>query len=327
MGLHARKSPAKGALTAPADPVEPAAIWTPAVLLNSLKSQYHAWTSATRRRPWRMHTGPIVRGFLLRAVPIISSLPGGHWGDETGIHLLILGGLSHRNGDCLCSVPLGSSPAVAHPLARLEAVTSRDERPDVRQCRRPTCCCTSKSRTDLFRADGRCLLERPGLRCGQRSQASSSPSPACSGLPESVARDCLPVHLYRRRDILCLARHGDPSAQGNPAPDRRPPLCRSTGGPRQPDRDRQPSLDLCRIDTLVEGKTPFLAWDPRSGRLQVINDIYGNAVGDRVLCEVVDRLGDRSGHDIQFGRIGATSSPSSLSAAVKPPMWRRSAML
>lgn len=62
--------------------------------VSSLVHQYHAWTNQVRRQALAEAYTPIVRGFLLPGTAYYLFVTWGHWKDETGIYLMVLGGLS-----------------------------------------------------------------------------------------------------------------------------------------------------------------------------------------------------------------------------------------
>ena len=61
---------------------------------------------------------------------------------------------------------------------------------------------------------------------------------------------------------------------------------------------------LSRIESLVEEQKPFWIGILDLDGFKSINDIYGHAVGDHLLCEVVERLKLRQTDGVEFGRIG-----------------------
>lgn len=62
--------------------------------VSSLVHQYRAWTNQVRRQALAEAYTPIVRGFLLPGTAYYMFVTWGHWKDESGIYLMVLGGLS-----------------------------------------------------------------------------------------------------------------------------------------------------------------------------------------------------------------------------------------
>lgn len=64
------------------------------MMFDLLTRHYRVWTSAVRRQAMADAYRPIVRGFLLPGAAYYLFVTWGHWRDETGAQLIMLGGLS-----------------------------------------------------------------------------------------------------------------------------------------------------------------------------------------------------------------------------------------
>lgn len=63
-------------------------------LLSLLRRHHQLWASKTRQEAMAEAYRPIVRGFLVPGTAYYLFVTWGHWKDETGANLLLLGGLS-----------------------------------------------------------------------------------------------------------------------------------------------------------------------------------------------------------------------------------------
>ncbi|MDH4442201.1 MAG: EAL domain-containing protein [Rhizobium sp.] len=304
MGLDTKDAVSPGILNPPGNAVTGHQAWSMAALSRSLKNQYHAWTSATRRRAMADAYRPIVRGFLLPGCAYYLVVTWGHWQDESGSHFLILAGLSLATALAYALFRWVLLPAGGTPLARLEAVGLAT---NALMYSNVVAYMTLHFEEQkliyfvlmavVFSTTGvtlRATLASVVLSIASMFWFATKASPevahqfAFIGVATSFAS--LGMATLLRKAIL-----------------------------RQIDArlfaDQLASLDsltgianrrsiFAKIDRLVENKSPFWIGILDLDGFKSINDIYGHAVGDHVLCEVVDRLGHRHDADVQFGRIG-----------------------
>lgn len=304
MRVHARKSPTEGALNAPDRAAVPVAMWSPRTLLRSLNSQYHAWTSATRRRAMADAYRPIVRGFLLPGCAYYLFVTWGHWQDESSLHFLFLGGLSLATAIAYALFRWVLLPAGRTPLARLEVVGFGTNALMYGNVVAYMALHFEEQKliyfvlmAVVFSTTGvtlRATLASVIVSIASMFWFASKASPdiahqfAFIGVATSFAS--LGMATLLRKAIL---RQIDARLFA----DQLAALDSLTGIANR-------RSIFARIDTLAEGKMPFWLGILDLDGFKSINDIYGHAIGDRVLCEVVDRLGQQSGAEVQFGRIG-----------------------
>ena len=92
------------------------------MMFDLLTRHYRVWTSAVRRQAMADAYRPIVRGFLLPGAAYYLFVTWGHWRDETGAQLIMLGGLSLATAICYLLFRTVLLPEGKTSLARLEAV-------------------------------------------------------------------------------------------------------------------------------------------------------------------------------------------------------------
>jgi diguanylate cyclase (GGDEF)-like protein len=300
MGRNANEAVPHG----PAEPARVAHHLGIASLLHQLKSQYHVWTSATRRRAMADAYRPIVRGFLLPGCAYYVFVTWAHWGDETGVELLILAGFSLATAIAYAVFRWGFLPAGRTPLARLEAIGLATNALMYGNVVAYMILHFEEQKliyfvlmAVVFSTTGvtlRATLASVVVSIASMFWFAQKASPdiahqfAFIGVATSFAS--LGMATLLRKAIL---RQIDARLFA----DQLAALDSLTGIANR-------RSIFARIDRLVEEGTPCWIGILDLDGFKSINDIYGHAVGDHVLCEVVDRLGERNDPDIQFGRIG-----------------------
>jgi diguanylate cyclase (GGDEF)-like protein len=291
----------------PQGPAEPERGTHPSGLASffrSLKSQYHVWTSATRRRAMADAYRPIVRGFLLPGCAYYIFVTWGHWQDETGLNLLILAGISLSTACLYALFRSVMLPAGRTQLRRLEAIGVIT---NLLMYANVVAYMTLHFEEQkliyfvlmavVFSTTGvtlRATLASVTVSIATMFWFSHKAAPeiayqfAFIGIATSFAS--LGMATLLRKAIL---RQIDARLFA----DQLAALDSLTGIANR-------RSIFARIDRLVEESTPCWIGILDLDGFKSINDIYGHAVGDRVLCEVVHRLGERNDPDIQFGRIG-----------------------
>ncbi|RST86733.1 EAL domain-containing protein [Aquibium carbonis] len=247
---------------------------------------------------------PIVRGFLLPGCAYYLFVTWGHWRDETGSNLLILGGISLSTAVAYALFRAVLLPEGRTSLARLEAVGLVANlllyanvlaymllhREDERLVYFVLIAVVFSTSGVTLRGTIACVMLSIGTLLWFARDASPvlAEQYAFIGVATSFASvgmaTLLRKAILRQIDARLLA---DQMAQ----------------------RDSQTGIAnrraiFGRMDELVRARTPFWIGILDLDGFKAINDIYGHAVGDSVLCEVVARLEGRSSDRVRFGRIG-----------------------
>ncbi len=304
MGQYANNAAPHDALHGPVEPAKADHPFSPAVLLRNLKRQYHVWTSATRRRAMADAYRPIVRGFLLPGCAYYIFVTWGHWQDETGLQFWILGGISLATAILYGLFRSVMLPAGRTPLHRLEAIGLITNLLMYANVVAYMMLRFEEQKLIYF-----VLMAVVFSTTGVTLRATLASVVISIASMFWFAQQAAPEIAYQFAFIGVATSF---ASLGMATLLRKAIL-------RQIDArlfaDQLAALDsltgianrrsiFARIDKLVDERTPCWIGILDLDGFKSINDIYGHAVGDHVLCEVVDRLGERNDPDIQFGRIG-----------------------
>jgi diguanylate cyclase (GGDEF)-like protein len=304
MGRYAKKAVPHVASNGPGETAGADHPLGPVSLLRNLKSQYHVWTSATRRRAMADAYRPIVRGFLLPGCFYYIFVTWGHWQDETGLNFLILAGISLSTAILYGIFRSVMLPAGRTQLPRLEAIGLITNLLMYANVVAYMMLHFEEQKLIYF-----VLMAVVFSTTGVTLRATLASVVISIASMFWFAQKAAPEIAYQFAFIGVATSF---ASLGMATLLRKAIL-------RQIDArlfaDQLAALDsltgianrrsiFARIDRLVEEGTPCWIGILDLDGFKSINDIYGHAVGDHVLCEVVDRLGERNDHDIQFGRIG-----------------------
>lgn len=265
---------------------------------------YRTWASATRKQAMADAYRPIIRGFLAPGFVYYLFVTWGHWHDEEGLHLAILAGISLLTATCYALFRWFCLPDGLTSLRRLEAVGVAtnllmysnvlaymllhfEEQKLVYFVLMAVVFSTSgvTLRGTLFTVAlsiATMFWFATGLSAENFSRfafigvATSFAAFGMATLLRKAILRQIDARLYADQISLEDSLTGIANR-------------RSLFG----------SMDLHVLE-----HRPFWVGILDLDGFKSINDIYGHAVGDRLLCHVVDRLKQQASADIQFGRIG-----------------------
>ncbi|MDH4412643.1 MAG: EAL domain-containing protein [Rhizobium sp.] len=274
------------------------------MLGEAVKRQYRVWTNISRRRAMAEAYRPIVRGFLLPGAAYYFLVTWLHWQDESGAEFVILGGISLLTAVLYTAFRWGLLPRGRTSLKRLEAVGFTTNLLMYSNVLAYMLLHFEEQKliyfvlmAVVFSTTGvtlRATLASVILSIGSLFWFSAQASPDVAqqfvfiGLATSFAAfgmaSLLRKAIMRQIDARLLADQLAARDSLTGIANRR--------------------SVFSRIEELVEEQKPFWVGILDLDGFKSINDIYGHAVGDHVLCEVVERLKLRQRSDVEFGRIG-----------------------
>jgi len=273
-------------------------------MLEPLVNQYRVWTNGARRQAMAEAYLPIVRGFLLPGTAYYLFVTWGHWRDESGALLAILGGLS-------------LSTAIAYHLFRKSALAGRE---------------ISLGRLEavglltnlLMYAN---VLAYMFLHFEQEKLVYFVLMAVVFSTTGVTLRSTLASVTLSIATLLWLAHQTSPerfqqfafigvatsfAAFGMATLLRKAILRQIDARLRADDMALRDSLTgipnrrsiFGRIERLEQDQQPFWLGILDLDGFKSINDIYGHAVGDTLLCAVVARLQQQLPASVTVGRIG-----------------------
>jgi diguanylate cyclase (GGDEF)-like protein len=273
-------------------------------MLESLVNQYRVWTNGARRQAMAEAYLPIVRGFLLPGSAYYIFVTWGHWRDESGALLAILGGLSLLT-------------AIAYHLFRTKALAGR---------------ATSLGRLEAVGVTTNLLMYANvllymNLHFEQEKLVYFVLMAVVFSTTGVTLRSTLASVTLSIATLLWLAHGISPerfqqfafigvatsfAAFGMATLLRKAILRQIDARLRADDMALRDSLTgipnrrsiFGRIERLEREQEPFWLGILDLDGFKSINDIYGHAVGDTLLCAVVDRLQKQLPASMTVGRIG-----------------------
>jgi diguanylate cyclase (GGDEF)-like protein len=271
----------------------------------SLVRQYRAWNDGIRRQAMAEAYVPIVRGFLLPGVAYYLFVTWGHWKDETGFNLAVLGGLSFATAVLYQSFRRFSLAEGRVTIGRLEAVGVATNLLMYANVLAYMLLHFEEEKlvyfilmAVVFSTSGVTLRATVGsvaLSIGTlllMAHHGSSPERFYQFVFIGVATSfaSLGMATLLRKAIL---RQIDARLAADQM------ACRDslTGIPNR-------RSVFKRIAALEQNRQPFWIGILDLDGFKSVNDIYGHAVGDALLCEVVRRLEAHGSEEVLFGRIG-----------------------
>lgn len=265
---------------------------------------YRIWASPTRRQAMADAYRPIVRGFLAPGAAYYLFVTWAHWGDETGLNLAILGGISLLTAISYLIFRSFVLPAEKTSLRRLEIIGIT---------------------TNLLMYSNvvaYMLLhfeEHKLVYFALMAVVFSTSGVTLRGTLFSVVLSIVTLFWFASGASPVIAHQfmfigvATSFASFGMATLLRAAILRQIDARLYADKiSMEDSLTgianrrslFGRMESHVREQQPFWIGILDLDGFKAINDIYGHSVGDSLLCEVVGRLQTFASDDIELGRIG-----------------------
>lgn len=274
------------------------------MMFRHILQHYQNWQNPSRTRALADAYRPIVRGFLLPGSAYYAFVTWGHWNDEAGGTLAVLGGLSALTAAIYHFMRTNLLPEGKTSLLRLELAGLATNMLMYANVLAYMLLHFEEEKliyfvlmAVVFSMSGvtlRSTFFSVGASLGTLYWFSAGLSPeqfhrfVFIGVAATFAAFGMATLLRKAilRQIEARLRADDLAAHDS-----------LTGVPNRRAMFRH-------IDALIDEETPFWLGILDLDGFKSINDIYGHVVGDSLLCAVVDRLVAESGRNVKLAQIG-----------------------